>query len=480
MKFHWWNKIPLKCRLTFALVGLLTFGLLSGTTAMIFYLQNRLVAQIDDQLVSTAHTINAVSLELITGSGANRLLPSDHYILLKAPIYGTIEWVPDETVARYGKPDLSNYSFPSATISTATPTTIPNIVHDAAPWRAITIATATADGVPTGTITIALPMRPADATISLFLQRVFLVDIAVIVLGALVGGLVVTRFLRPLKQIEHVAEGIAQGDLSQRVPEAYPTSTEVGSLSRSLNTMLTQIEDSFAAQEASERRMRRFVSDASHELRTPLATVRGYGELYRLGGIPDEELPRAIGRIESESTRMSGLVEDLLALARLDEERPLRLESVDLVVIAADAAADLRALDPSRAVAVIGLNGQQVEPTLARGDESQLRQVVANLIGNVAKHTPEGTPVELAIGISDGAAAIEVRDHGAGVPGDERDKIFGRFYRIDASRSRTSGGSGLGLAIVAAIVSAHSGTITTAETPGGGLTVKISLPLAPK
>ncbi|HZK04470.1 MAG TPA: HAMP domain-containing sensor histidine kinase [Actinomycetaceae bacterium] len=477
---RWWNGVPLAGRLTAAVVGLLSLGLIAGTTAMVVFLQSRLVDQVDDQLTTTAETISSVVLERLARDDAeSRLLPTDHYLLIRDVNYGQVEWVADSTLATFGRPDLTNYEFPLATRDNQQPATVPNR-DDGAPWRVITIATrASISPVPTGTMTIALPLQTVDSTLAQFLQRVLLVDLLVIALGALIGTIAVTRSMRPLREIEEVAGRIAAGDLTQRVPQTLPPSTEVGSLASSLNIMLTQIERAFAHRKASERRMRRFVSDASHELRTPLATVRGYGELFRLGGIPDDQLPHAMGRIESEATRMSGLVNDLLTLARLDEERAMSFGEVDLVVLAGDAAADLRALDRTRRVAVVGLASEHLEPVIAWADTDQLRQVFTNLVGNVVQHTPAGTSVELAVGLEHGRAVVEVRDHGPGVPAIDLHKVFGRFYRVDVSRSRDSGGTGLGLAIVAAIVAAHSGETQALVTPGGGLTVRVSLPTPP-
>jgi two-component system OmpR family sensor kinase len=225
------------------------------------------------------------------------------------------------------------------------------------------------------------------------------------------------------------------------------------------------------------------VADASHELRTPLATIRGYAELYRMGALPDRHaLDDTIGRIEGSATRMGALVEDLLALARLDEGRPLTLGPVDLVVLAADAVADLRALDPGRPDRLVGLADDEVTgPVWVRADEARMRQVVANLVGNVARHTPPGTPAELAVGTTTDAAGtttgvLEVRDHGPGIAPEHAARVFERFYRVDASRTRDSGGAGLGMAIVSAIVAAHDGSVELLQTPGGGATLRVALP----
>jgi two-component system OmpR family sensor kinase len=291
-------------------------------------------------------------------------------------------------------------------------------------------------------------------------------------------------------EVEHTAAAIAGGDLSRRIPER-PSSTEVGRLTRSLNGMLSQIESAFRAREASEARTRRFAADASHELRTPLASIRGFAELYRQGAVPPDEVPRTMGRIEDEARRMGSLVEDLLLLARLDEQRPTRSDPVDLAVIAGDAVHDARGLDPGRTVSLVGLrpDGGPV-PALVRGDEDRLRQVVANLVANAVRHTPAGTPIEVAVGVETGSAdgapgadgasrvaVLEVRDHGAGLAPEQASRVFERFYRVDASRQRgRGGGSGLGLSIVAAVVAAHRGTVQVTQTPGGGATFRVQLP----
>lgn len=333
---------------------------------------------------------------------------------------------------------------------------------------------------PTGTtLTVALPLEGADETAYQVTRTIVVSGVLIILLGAALSWFAVERALRPLRQIEQTAGAIAAGDLSRRVPATNPR-TEVGRLSLSLNTMLAQIERAFAAQAASEGRMRRFVSDASHELRTPLATVRGYGELYRMGAIPEAELPAAMARIESEATRMGGLVTDLLQLARLDEGRRLAREPVDLAVLAHDAVTDLRALDPGRTATLLPLAEGITSPgaMVVLGDENALRQVLSNLTGNVVRHTPAGSPVELAVGHEGGAVVVEVRDHGPGISREHAERVFERFYRLDDSRARSSGGSGLGLAIVAALVAAHGGTARVLPTPGGGTTVRVELPAA--
>jgi two-component system, OmpR family, sensor kinase len=326
---------------------------------------------------------------------------------------------------------------------------------------------------------------------------------------ALIGFLVVQANLRPLVEIEETAEEIAEGHLNRRVPERDPR-TEIGSLGRSLNTMLSQIETAFHAREQSEaaahqseERMRRFIADASHELRTPLTAIRGFAEYYRQrgglvqqwddeepqlvqSGLSADDLDRIMHRVEAEAARMGLLVEDLLLLARLDQQRPLTRNPVDLLTLAADAVADTRMIAPDRS---IELSVQPGAAFLVIGDEPRLRQVIGNLMSNALTHTPEGTPITVSIGsglldprapepIS--AVLLDVQDHGPGMTSEQADRIFERFYRADQARGRATGGSGLGLSIVAALVKAHGGVASVRTAPGMGATFRVALPLAPE
>ena len=222
--------------------------------------------------------------------------------------------------------------------------------------------------------------------------------------------------------------------------------------------------------------MRQFVADASHELRTPLATVRGYAELYRQGAVEDpEQVAQAMSRIEGEASRMSGLVDDLLLLARLDDQRPLELTDVDLVVLCAETVHDARARAPHRAIQICGLE-RELAPVRLRGDDSRLRQVVSNLLANALMHTTDDVPIEVCTGSVGDTAVLEVRDHGPGIDPEVAQRVFERFYRADKARSRARGGSGLGLAIVAAIVDQHGGSVAVRPTEGGGATFRVELP----
>jgi two-component system, OmpR family, sensor kinase len=299
-----------------------------------------------------------------------------------------------------------------------------------------------------------------------------------VVVATTIGAWLVRLGLRPLRDVERAAAGIGDSDLHQRVPADDP-STEVGQLAHSINHMLDRLEDAFtqrerdmAAVQESEARMRRFVADASHELRTPIAATAAYAELFERGARdrPDD-LARAMSGIRNETSRMADLVEDLLLLARLDEDRPISHDAVDLCEIVGDAADAARAVDPMRSVAV-----RFEDVAIVSGDRNQLRQVVDNLLGNVRAHTPTGTACEVTVSIDGDDAVLSVRDEGPGMSPDDAARAFDRFHRADSSRTRASGGSGLGLSIVAAIVAAHGGRAELDAAPGTGTTVRILLP----
>ncbi len=262
------------------------------------------------------------------------------------------------------------------------------------------------------------------------------------------------------------------GDPPRRVEPADST-TEVGRLGLALNEMLGRIEQAFAAQEASEQRLRRFLADASHELRTPLTSIRGYSELFRRGADSrPADLETAMRRIEEEARRMGVLVDDLLLLARLDADRPLARDSVDLVGIVTDAAHDARAADPDRTISL----DTPSRLTLI-GDADRLLQVVANQLANALRHTPAGTPIEMSLATSGDWATLSVRDHGPGLPPDALAMVFEPFSRLDASRGRATGGAGLGLAIVKAVVEAHGGRVDAVTPQDGGASFTVRLPL---
>jgi two-component system, OmpR family, sensor kinase len=322
-----------------------------------------------------------------------------------------------------------------------------------------------------GTTVVAVPLREVDQTLDRLLLVEALVVGGVLLALGLLAWFVVRLGLRPLDRIAATAGAIAGGDLSQRVSPATPR-TEVGRLGLALNAMLARLERAFAERQASEQRLRQFLSDASHELRTPLASIRGYAEVFRIGAARrPEDTAKAMRRVEDEAARMGVLVEDLLTLAHLDELRDPVRDDVDLAEVARDAADDARAMAPDRAITV-----RAASPAHVRGDPHQLRQVLANLMGNALVHTPAGTPIEIAVAREDDEVRLEVRDHGPGLPTSDADALFERFWRSEGGRLRGKGGAGLGLAIVAGIVEAHGGRVAAGNADDGGARFTVHLP----
>ncbi|MGD0197255.1 MAG: HAMP domain-containing sensor histidine kinase [Solirubrobacteraceae bacterium] len=325
-----------------------------------------------------------------------------------------------------------------------------------------------------GLTVVGVSFASTDATLAR-LKTVEAIAIASVLAAlAILAWVVIKLGLRPLDRIGATAGKIAAGDLSRRVSPADQR-TEVGRLGLALNAMLGQIEQAFGKQQESEEHLRRFLADASHELRTPLTSIRGYAELFRRGAADSpEDTAKAMERIEQEAARMGILVEQLLALARLDEMPRSVREPVDLAPLVRDAASDLRAVAPEREVSV------KVTPARGRhgvsGDPDGLRQVLANLTTNAIKHTPAGTPIELTLARRDGYERIEVRDHGPGLPDDAQDAVFERFWRAEGGRERGKAGAGLGLAIVAEIVDAHGGRVSARNATEGGASFVIELP----
>jgi two-component system OmpR family sensor kinase len=324
------------------------------------------------------------------------------------------------------------------------------------------------------TLVIAVPLHDVDQTLQRLIEVEALVGGGVIVALLALGWVVIRVGLLPLERIGRVASEIAHGHLDKRVTPANDR-TEVGRLGTSLNEMLAQIERAFADRTRSEERLRRFLADASHELRTPLASIRGYAELFRLGPARDpDEIERAMNRIEAEATRMGGLVESLLLLARLEELPETPFVEVDLTELAEHAAQDTRAAAPDREVVLH--RGGQVQ---VLGDPEQLRQVLANLTRNAVVHTPPATAIEITVGSENGQATIEVRDHGRGLPPGAGEHLFERFWRPEGGRSRGRGGAGLGLAIVKAIAEGHGGEVHAYNANGGGAVFRVTLPMRP-
>jgi two-component system, OmpR family, sensor kinase len=469
----WLRRVSLQVKLVAAVLALVTVGLVVISVVSTVALRSYLTNEIDEQLVETLERIEAQGIPSETRT--RTVLPTDF----------VLHWRLDDVAVmwrdqRYDAEDLP----PPPTRGEAEefagqPRTVA-AQSEQLRWRMVTTS------LPNGSVLmLAQDMSGVDRAVSRLIWSEVLVGAAVLVLAGALGAASVRFSLRPLVRIEHTAEAIASGDLTRRVPEPDPAAanTEVGRLATALNTMLAQIEAAFTDRAHSEERMRQFVADASHELRTPLTTIRGFAELYRQGAARDlEQTGDLMRRIENEAARMGLLVEDLLLLARLDQERPLRHARVALPVLLTDAVEAARAVAPERPIALE--IPEHADRMVVDGDESRLRQVFANLLGNAVTHTPPGTPVAVRLHVDGDTAVTEVADQGPGMSTEQADRVFERFYRADTARGRPaaghaeSAGTGLGLAIVAALVGAHRGTVEVDSTPGRGATFRVTLPLA--
>ena len=545
--------IPLSTKLVTCIIVLLTIGTIGISFSIRTLVGNYLLQKTDTQLVNQAQMIfNSMDSLDSTTSEDGRSLVNTYYVEVRDSEYkrtgaGSVPMLREGVVSEPSLPSDGSIDgvtlgepFTTQAVVHVTTSRVPDhAIMQAAqsPWRVVALPwsekTKTGQVKDSGVVFIGLSLSDQIDTSNTLTRFCAMVGIAVVLIGAILGTIVVQSTLAPLKRIEKTAAKIAAGDLSQRVPD-LPENTDVGSLSMSLNTMLTRIEESFHAQEETTEKMKRFVSDASHELRTPLAAIHGYAELYKMQRDMPGTLERAdesIEHIEASSARMTVLVEDLLSLARLDEGRGIDItQQVKLTSVVNDAADDLHALDPDRGITcgqVVLQAGSDMEhpsrlafqpgtmPDITlTGDASRLRQVVTNIVGNIHRYTPADSPVEVSMGVLPASIspeslsrmpsneqslhhfieAIEVgqsmqvgmnyaivrfSDHGPGVPADARSKIFERFYTADPSRARQKGGTGLGMAIAQSVVKAHHGFICASGSDGTGLTLTVVLPVAP-
>ncbi|HEY1317863.1 MAG TPA: HAMP domain-containing sensor histidine kinase [Gaiella sp.] len=461
-------RLSLRARLLLAVLALATVGLLAADVATYSSLSSFLLDRTDSSLDDTAHSISQPGRV-----GGTRIAPPGTVVQVRS-LDGTT------VVATVARPALPGYAAPAPKLpgtidppeDTAGPEAVSYFTVDSADGGGRYRVRASIEDGATGMLVVASSLGDVDST----LHRLLLIEalVTILVIGGIAAlGLWVVRLgLRPLGEIEDTAAAIAAGDLSRRVERAEER-TEVGRLGLSLNAMLGRIETSFRAQEASERKLRRFVADASHELRTPLAAVRAYAELFDRGAATrPEDLDRSMKGISRESERMSVLVDDLLLLARLDDGRPLERIPVELDEVVGEAVETAQAVDPDRTIEL------HAEPAVVVGDRVRLRQIVDNLLANVRAHTPADSAVSVTLTRANGSAEIAVTDAGPGLDEEHLAHVFERFYRADASRARASGGVGLGLAIVAAVAEAHGGTVSASSEPGRGATFRIALPLA--
>ncbi|PZF81021.1 two-component sensor histidine kinase [Jiangella anatolica] len=444
-------------------------------------LRGYLLDRIDEQLRQAAGPFVVVARPGLPDAGERPFRPLGDYSVTVFARDGTPIWSSDELTADRPGPQLPELTAGSAAELTSEPFTVDATEGDAT-WRVLILERAQG-----GYVAIGQRLSDVSATVN----RLLLIDgvVAVFALAALawLARWTVRTRLRPLEEVEVTAEAIAAGDLSRRVPPRDPR-TEVGRLSAALNAMLGQIESAFLARRLSEedareseQRMRRFIADASHELRTPLTSIRGFAELYRQGVVHGEpEVRQLLRRVEDEAARMGLLVDDLLLLARLDQQPVIARAPVDLIGIVVESVQQARLVARGHDLR-LHVDGRPVP--LVIGDALRLRQVVDNLVRNATVHTPPGTVVDVTVSAAEsGWTLLEVRDDGPGLTDDDAAHVFERFYRADPSRSRSDGsrhsGSGLGLSIVAALVTAHGGQVELRTAPGDGARFRVLLPPA--
>ncbi|MEV0996235.1 HAMP domain-containing sensor histidine kinase [Nonomuraea sp. NPDC050202] len=470
--------MSLRARLLSITVALLVVGLVVISSVVVRQLEHQLLARVDAQLAPMSRALSTMPPELLGRLQAQvgrRPLTADPLDLITKGYVGYLS-AGGAVLHSFGdlaSPGLPRLDAAEVAARAGEPFTVEGA--DGQEWRVVALPAR--GGTAHSGVVAAVSLETVHATVSRVRAACLVAGAILLAVLALAGGIAIRAGLAPLRRVEETAAAIAGGDLTRRVPEPAAPGTEVGRLARSLNTMLAQIEQGVAAKVESEARMRRFVADVSHELRTPLFGIKGFSELYRMGGA---EAGPAMARIESESGRLAKLVDDLLLLAGLDEsDGPgLDLTPMDLRTLAADARHDFAALDPARPIAYTGPSGGPAASAPVLGDEARLRQVVSNLVGNAVTHTPAGTPVRIGVGTDGGEAVLVIADEGPGLEPEEASRVFDRFYRADGSRARATGGAGLGLAIVRSIVAAHGGRVELRSAPGRGAAFEIRLPAA--
>nr|WP_193392966.1 HAMP domain-containing sensor histidine kinase [Gordonia phthalatica] len=456
--------VPLRVSLVVLTAVLVALGLVASgfavTSAMRGDLMSRTDAGLQDAINGWARPRDLGPAHGPAPAGPRRP-PSQYYVSIELP--GGVM-----TISDFGSsPDLSG--LPDGSTG---PMTVDSVGHGPQ-WRIIKRDS------DFGATVVAVPLSDVDATMSrLIWLQVGIGTVVVVVIGVL-SSLLVRSSLRPLRRVEETAHAIAGGDLHQRVPEA-PENTEVGSLGRSINRMLSQIQTSFAATARSEQQareseamMRRFIADASHELRTPLTSIKGFSELLAMGAADQDD---AVRRIGSEADRMGLLVEDLLMLARLDAQRRLDLGAVEMVTLVDDAVAAARAASPDADI-VLDVPATTGDPVVS-ADPSRLMQVLRNLVGNAVAHAGRDAHIRVSVASGPSEVTVSVADDGPGMTADDAAHVFERFYRGDDSRSREGkgAGNGLGLSIVAALVAAHGGRVGVDTAPGQGARFWFVLP----
>lgn len=453
-------------RLVLAVSAVAAVSLLIGGWLVLVVLEDRLVENLDQQFLDGPI---ADEVREVVGGGRRGPLGRDR-----------IDPVRDVAVLVYGPTGDLEVAYPAGRLDDPAP--LPG-AEDLPPGEGIRTVGSDGDlryravSLPTaggGRIVVARSMGTVDQTLDDARRVLVAMGVGATGLIALLSWAAIRRTLAPVDGMIATADRIAAGHLTERtsVPD---DGSEVGRLGSALDRMLDRIEEAVGAKTASEERMRRFVADASHELRTPLTSVRGYAELYRQGARDEETVATSMSRIEAEATRMGRLVEDLLALARMDREPTARREPVDLGRVVADAVDAARVVDGTR---TWDLDVPAEPVAVVAGDPAQLRQVVDNLLTNARLHTPQGTTVTATVRADDGSVHLEVRDDGPGIAPEDRERAFDRFWQATRADESATEGTGLGLAIVRSIAEAHGGGARLADAPRGTVVV-VDLPRAP-
>ena len=452
------------------LIGFLLTISSAGTVALLStYLQQNT----DNLLIATANQLRAenplrLQIRVTTGDLTLPALPSDYYIAILDSqgnqFLGLVS-------ATGGGRQVPNFS----TLTSEKVLEIGGVPFDAEvevdgpdqDWRVVALPLQNANG----SVVVGLPTNTNRQIINEYGVIGGRFGVLLFFLSGLAIWLTITSALRPLKEVERTAEAVKSGKFSSRLVQHHGK-TEIGRINRALNSMLDSIESAVRGKDKTLNQMRRFVSDASHELRTPLVTVRGYAELYRMGAIKSkQDLNEAMGRIESEAIRMSGLVESLLTLTRMDELENMKKKPSDLIELAQASVKDASVAHQDISFRV----STELKTCILEIDGDRIKQVLTNLLANAARFAPKSSEVTVEVREQDSKIRVSVIDRGEGVPESLREKIFDRFYRIDNSRNRETGGSGLGLAIAKSIIDAYGGKIWVDETPGGGATFVFEL-----
>jgi two-component system OmpR family sensor kinase len=466
------NRFSLRTRLVALAVVLVALAVTLVGVATYTLLSSYLYDQLDNRLVQTAGDSARAAPSILAnrdlGPGGARIDRDTCAV-----------WVQDDGVQTLFRPadDPSTLDLRTAqhVVSEGRPTSVRATTGE---WVRAIPASITINDTKLQLV-VTLPRSGVDDTLHRLLAVELVIGGAAVLAVGVLGAIGVRLEMRPLARVTRTARTVAAelgpdgSGLDNRVPNADPR-TEVGQLAEAVNTMLGAVEQEYAARYESEQRLRRFLADASHELRTPLTSLRGYAELVRMRGGLDPEASDSLRRIEAEGTRMGGLVDDLLTLARSDRGTVVERVPVDLADVVDDAVADLRAAHPQRQVSVTDRG-----PLMVLGDRDQLLQVVANILTNAAVHATAPVPIQVTAAQEGAEVVVRVVDGGPGLPPEQAAQVFDRFWRADAARTRVRGGSGLGLSIVAALVADHGGRVAFDSTVEHGTTVTVWLPAAP-